>query len=125
MNTLSLQDLRILVVDDDRDSREMMIVALESEGAEVVAAESVESAFTALSNWQPDLLISDIRMPDADGYSFLQLLRSQSLMMPAIAVTAFAHEEDRQEALAAGYQCHLSKPIDLELLYRTIADLIR
>jgi CheY-like chemotaxis protein len=103
----------------------MMIVALESEGAEVVAAESVESAFTALSNWQPDLLISDIRMPDADGYSFLQLLRSQSLMMPAIAVTAFAHEEDRQEALAAGYQCHLSKPIDLELLYRTIADLIR
>lgn len=125
MNTLPLQDLKILVVDDDRDSREMMIVALESEGAEVVAADSVKSALAALSDWQPDLLISDIRMPDADGYGFLQVLRSKSLMIPAIAVTAFAHEEDRQEALAAGYQCHLTKPIDLELLYSTIAALVK
>ncbi len=125
MNTLPLQALRILVVDDDRDSREMMIVALEAEGAEVVAVESVQSALTALSDWQPDLLISDIRMPDSDGYSFLQTLRSQSLSFPAIAVTAFASKEDRQEALAAGYQDHLTKPIDLELLYSTITELIK
>lgn len=123
MNTLPLQALRILVVDDDRDSRDMMIAALEAEGAEVVAVESVHSAFTALSNWQPDLLISDIRMPDSDGYSFLQTLRSQSLTIPAIAVTAFAHEDDRQQALGAGYQFHLTKPIDLELLYSTIVEL--
>lgn len=125
MNTLPLQALRILVVDDDRDSREMMIVALEAEGAEVVAVESVRSAFTALSDWQPDVLISDIRMPDSDGYSFLQTLRSRSLTFPAIAITAFASLEDRQAALAAGYQYHLTKPIDLELLYSTLTDLIK
>ncbi|MER3432340.1 MAG: response regulator [Leptolyngbya sp. ERB_1_1] len=125
ISTLPLNALRILVVDDDRDSREMMIVALESEGAEVVAVESVQSAFTALLDWQPDLLISDIRMPDSDGYTFLQTLRSQSFNAPAIAVTAFAREDDRREALAAGYQSHLTKPIDLELLYSTIVELIK
>ncbi len=125
MNTLPLQALRILVVDDDRDSREMMVVALETEGAEVIAVESAQSAFAAMTTWKPDLLISDIRMPDADGYGFLQTLRSQSFDLPAIAVTAYAHDDDRQAAIAAGYQCHLSKPIDLELLYATIAELIK
>lgn len=125
MNTLPLQDSRILVVDDDRDSREMMIAALEAEGAEVIAVESAQSAFTALTTWQPDLLISDIRMPDADGYTFLQTLRSQSFKMPAIAVTAYAGDDDRLAALEAGYECHLSKPIDLELLYSTIAALMK
>ncbi|MBD1846199.1 response regulator [Cyanobacteria bacterium FACHB-63] len=125
MDTFPLKALRILVVDDDQDSREMMIAALEAEGAEVMAAESVQTALITLSTWQPNLLISDIRMPDADGYSFLKALRSQSITIPAIAVTAFAREDDRQEALAAGYQSHLSKPIDLELLYSTIAKLIR
>jgi len=125
MSTLPLQALRILVVDDDRDSREMMIAALEAEGAEVIAVECVKSAFAALSDWQPDLLISDIRMPDSDGYSFLQTLRSQSFNAPAIAVTSFAREDDRLEALAAGYQSHLTKPIDLDLLYSTITELIK
>ena len=120
MDTLLLQTLRILLVDDDRDSREMMIVALEAEGAEVIAVESVQAAFTALTHWLPDLIISDIRMPDADGYSFLEALRSQSFDISAIAVTAYASDDDRQAALAAGYKCHLSKPIDLELLYGTI-----
>ncbi|HTL90630.1 MAG TPA: response regulator [Leptolyngbya sp.] len=125
MNTLSLQDLKILVVDDDRDSREMMIVALEAEGAEVKAAESAQVALRTLTDWQPDLLVSDIRMPDADGYTFLQEVRSQSLDLPAIAVTAFAGEDDRIAALAAGFQQHLSKPIDLDLLYETIANLMQ
>ncbi|MBD2081251.1 response regulator [Leptolyngbya sp. FACHB-17] len=125
MDTFPLQALRILVVDDNQDSREMMIAALEAEGAEVIAAESAQAALITLSTWKPNLLISDIRMPDADGYSFLKALRSRSITIPAIAVTAFAREDDRQEALAAGYQSHLSKPIDLELLYSTIATLIR
>jgi two-component system, OmpR family, response regulator len=123
MNAPMLQALKILVVDDDRDSREMMVVALETEGAEVISAESVQSAFAALLQWRPDLIISDIRMPDADGYGFLEKLRSLDFNMPAIAVTAYARDEDREAALAAGYQCHLSKPVDLDLLYRTIAQL--
>jgi two-component system, OmpR family, response regulator len=124
MDAPALQDLRILVVDDDRDSRDMMLVALETEGAQVISVGSVQSAFEALMNWQPDLIISDIRMPDADGYGFLQSLRSKGFKMPAIAVTAFARDEDRRDALEAGYQCHLPKPIDLDLLYRTIVELM-
>ncbi|MBE9011505.1 response regulator [Pseudanabaenaceae cyanobacterium LEGE 13415] len=124
METLPLQGLRILLVEDDQDSRDMMIVALEAEGAEVVAAENVRSAFAVLSDWQPELLISDIRMPDSDGFSFLQELRSRSITIPAIAVTGSADEDERKQALEAGFQCHLPKPIDLELLYRTIAELV-
>lgn len=125
MDTLLLEAVRILVVDDDRDSREMMIVALEAEGAEVIAAASVQAALSTLSIWQPHILISDIRMPDADGYSFLKTLRSRCITIPAIALTAFARESDREEAFAAGYQSHLSKPIDLELLYSTIFKLVK
>ncbi|GAP94501.1 response regulator [Leptolyngbya sp. NIES-2104] len=124
MNTLPLQGLRILLVEDEPDSREMMIVALEAEGAEIVAVENVTSAFTALSGWQPDLLISDIRMPDSDGFTFLQTLRSQSILIPAIAVTGSATDDERKEAFAAGFQRHLPKPIDLDLLYQTITELI-
>lgn len=124
MNTLPLRDLRILLVEDDLDSREMMIVALEAEGAEVVAVEDVQSAFTALSDWQPALLISDIRMPDSDGFSFLQALRSRAIMIPAIAVTGSTSDDERKEAFAAGFQRHLPKPIDLDLLYRTIVELM-
>ncbi|MGG6263539.1 response regulator [Leptolyngbya sp. AN03gr2] len=124
MEALPLQGLRILLVEDDRDSRDMMIVALEAEGAEVVATEDVRSAFAALSTWQPDLVISDIRMPDSDGFSFLQELRSRSITIPAIAVTGSADEDERKQAFDAGFQRHLPKPIDLELLYSTITELI-
>lgn len=123
MDAPVLRGLQILVIDDDRDSREMMVVALEAEGAEVVSVETVQSAFEALSGWKPDFIVSDIRMPDADGYGFLQGLRSRNFNIPAIAVTAFARDEDRQAALDAGYQDHLSKPVDLDLLYKTIAKL--
>lgn len=123
MDAPVLQGLKILVVDDDRDSREMMVVALEAEGAKVISAETVQSALDAVSNWKPDFIISDIRMPDADGYGFLQSLQSRNLNVPAIAVTAFARDEDRQAAIDAGFRYHLSKPVDLDLLYRTIADL--
>ncbi|MCU0549381.1 MAG: response regulator [Leptolyngbya sp. Prado105] len=124
MNAPVLQDLRLLVVDDDRDSRDMMVAALESEGAEVISVASARSAFEALSNWRPDVILSDIRMPDADGYQFLQSLQSRGFNIPAIAVTAFVRDEDRQAAFDAGYQHHLSKPVDLDLLYQTIAQLM-
>lgn len=124
METLPLHGLKILLVEDDRDSRDMMIVALEAEGAEVVAVETVQAALLVLSDWQPSLLISDIRMPDSDGFTFLQTLRSRSVTIPAIAVTGSADEDERKQAFAAGFQRHLPKPIDLDLLYRTIAELI-
>jgi two-component system, OmpR family, response regulator len=123
MDALVLQALKILVVDDDRDSREMMVIALETEGAEVKSVESVQAALDALLDWQPNLVISDIRMPDADGYEFLAKLRDRNLTMPAIAVTAFARDDDRTAALEAGYARHLTKPIDLDLLYQTILGL--
>lgn len=124
MDTLPLQGLRILLLEDEPDSREMMIVALEAEGAEVVAVETVRAALSTLSDWKPALLISDIRMPDSDGLTFLQTLRSQSIMIPAIAVTGSATDDERKEAFAAGFQRHLPKPIDLDLLYSTITELI-
>lgn len=125
MTNFTLQALRILVVDDDRDSRDFMIVALEGEGAEVKAARSVAEAMMAIADWQPDLLISDIRMPDTDGYSLIRQFREQFASTPAIALTAFARNEDREEALAAGFQRHIPKPVDLMELYDAIATLIR
>ena len=121
MNDLLLQALRILVVDDDADSRGFMIVALEGEGAEVREAGSVSEALALISEWKPDVLISDIRMPDDDGYGLLRQIQERSLSIPAIALTAFARNEDRAAALAAGFQCHLPKPVDLTELYAAIA----
>jgi two-component system, OmpR family, response regulator len=129
MSNYTLQALRILVVDDDADSRDFMTVALEGEGAEVKAVGSVAEALTTIEDWRPDVLVSDIRMPDEDGYHLMRQVRKQSVSNPAdrlpigIALTAFARDEDREEALSAGYQAHLPKPVDLAELYRTIAQL--
>jgi CheY-like chemotaxis protein len=131
MSNYTLQTLRILVVDDDADSRDFMTVALEGEGAEVKAVGSVAEALATIEDWQPDVLVSDIRMPDEDGYHLMRQLREQSMsrstgssVVPiGIALTAFARDEDREEALSAGYQAHLPKPVDLLELYRTIAQL--
>jgi hypothetical protein len=131
MSHYTLQALRILVVDDDADSRDFMTVALEGEGADVKAVGSVAEALTTIEAWHPDVLVSDIRMPDEDGYQLMRQVREQSVSSSTdrstvpigIALTAFARDEDREEALAAGYQAHLPKPVDLLELYRTIAQL--
>lgn len=130
MNEFLLQALRILVVDDDRDSREMMTVALEAEGAVVLSVDSIQAAETAIEHWQPDILISDIRMPDGNGYELIQSIRSKALpkagdMLPAIALTAFSGAEERQASLSAGFQQHLTKPVDLNELYLAIAALAK
>lgn len=126
-----LHGLRILIIDDDLDAQILLQSILQGCGAEVVAAVSANEGFSTLtSSAKPfDLLISDIGMPGEDGYTFLRRVRSlqveQGGQIPAIAITAYAREEDRQAALAAGFQSHLPKPIDPTQLVTLIADLVR
>jgi signal transduction histidine kinase/CheY-like chemotaxis protein len=112
----SLAGLRILVVDDELDAREVMRLLLERGGARVRTAESAAQALDAIRQDQPDLLISDIAMPLEDGYRMMRRLRAMEegarLRLPAIALTAYASDEDSRRARAAGFDAHLSKPVD-------------
>lgn len=113
---LGLQGIKAIVVDDDKDARELMTFILEQQGAEVQGAATAQAALTLLQHFYPDILISDIGMPDADGYFLLRTLRAiaddRLRNIPAIALTAYAREEDRQHALSVGFQSHLAKPFD-------------
>lgn len=123
----TLANLQLLVVDDDDDTREFLIALLEDEGAMVRSAASVAGALNALESYWPDLLLSDIGMPEADGYELIARVREMERLrggkMPAIALTAYAREEERQQALEAGFQMHLSKPVELTKLIAAIANL--
>jgi CheY-like chemotaxis protein len=122
-----LEELRILVVDDEPDTRELLTTIIESCGAQVMAADSAREAFKALEKFKPHLLVSDIAMPGEDGYSLIRRLRilgpEKGGMIPAISLTAYAREEDRRLALAAGFQRHLAKPIDPEDLLAAVREL--
>jgi signal transduction histidine kinase/DNA-binding response OmpR family regulator len=122
-----LQGLRILIVDDEPDAREFLAFLLKHEGATVVTASSAKEALHFLQQSQVDLLISDIGMPQIDGYTLLRKIRAltpeQGGQIPAIALTAYARESDRQEAIAAGFQKHISKPIQPEELMKIITHL--
>ena len=110
-----LSGIKILVVDDDADSREFIAFALEQAGAIVTAANSGIEALQALIQSPPDLLISDIGMPEMDGYTLMEQIRSLTIpqgRIPAIALTAYAGEADEQRAYQVGFQKHLAKPID-------------
>ncbi|MBD3884010.1 PAS domain-containing protein [Phormidium tenue FACHB-886] len=122
-----LQGMRVLVVDDEPDSLEFLQVLLEQEGAIVTAVESAQTALTVLAQTSADVLVSDIQMPQMDGYSLIHQLRSlrQPEQLPAIALTAYASEVYREQSLAAGYQQHLAKPIDPPILVKAIAQLVR
>jgi signal transduction histidine kinase/ActR/RegA family two-component response regulator len=121
----SLRSIRILLVEDDDDTREFLRVALESAGATVDAVTSAEEARRELSGDAPDILISDIRMPKEDGYSLIQSLRNAGMSTPAIALTALARREDADAAYAAGFQLHLPKPIDTTGLIDAVANLVQ
>uniref|UniRef100_B8HS57 histidine kinase n=1 Tax=Cyanothece sp. (strain PCC 7425 / ATCC 29141) TaxID=395961 RepID=B8HS57_CYAP4 len=125
---LDLSNLNILVVDDEVDMRELMVTILETYGAQVRLAASAIDALNILQQWHPDLLISDIGMPDMDGYSLMQQVQAiataQQNSIPGIALTAYAGEIDQRQALAAGYQLHLAKPVEPEALVQAIATLI-
>ena len=123
----TLVNLQLLVVDDDDDTREFLIALLEEEGAMVRSASSVAEALAALESSWPDVLLSDIGMPGADGYELIARVREMEVlrggMMPAIALTAYARESERQQALEAGFQMHLSKPVEVTQLITGIANL--
>jgi len=114
--------VRVLVVDDDVDFLESLEVALRGRGAVVKTATSVQSALTALETWAPDVLISDLGMPDEDGYALIRSVRAGGSTVPAIALTAYAADHDRERSLAAGYQRHVGKPADPTAILEAIAD---
>ncbi|AFZ03826.1 response regulator [Calothrix sp. PCC 6303] len=120
-----LTGIKILTVDDDQDSRELLTVLLMQYGAEVTALTSAQDVLSTLeSSFQPDVLVSDIGMPDMDGYTLIRRIRAlapqQGGKVPAIALTSYARETDQQQALAAGFQRHIAKPIDPHQLAQAI-----
>jgi len=117
-----LSGLHILVVEDDTDSRNVLAVLLQRLGALVEAVASAQEAIERLSHRCPDVLISDIGMPEEDGYSLIRRVREicSADKLPAIALTAYARKQDALEALAAGFDCHLPKPIAPAQLVRAI-----
>ena len=123
-----LRALRILIVDDDDDARALVRRLLDDYGVQSMEASSVEEALQRVAEATPDLLISDISMPGADGYMLLRQLRDSGLdgeHLPALALTAFARPEDRTRAFSSGFQAHLGKPIDLESLLMALVGLAR
>ncbi|MEH2290703.1 PAS domain-containing hybrid sensor histidine kinase/response regulator [Nostoc sp.] len=130
VNDLSvLNGLQILVVDDNADTRELITFVLEESGAQVTAVGSVSEALEALRQFKPDVLISDIGMPDEDGYSLIRKVRAQEAEQEkkilAVALTAFARDEEHKLALQAGFQVHVSKPIEPEELVKVVANLTK
>ncbi len=121
----SLQGISVLVVDDDEESREVVAAHLESREASVLTATSSEQALAVLRRERVDVLLADIAMPGEDGYTLIRKLRSaaETASIPAAALTALARDEDRQQALDAGFQLHLAKPIDAGSLVAAVASL--
>ena len=120
-----LAAIRILVVEDDDDTRELVRVTLENAGASVDAVASARDARREMEADAPDVLISDIRMPEEDGYSLIRSLRTAGNETPAIALTALARREDADEARAAGFQAHIAKPVDSTGLIDAVASVVR
>jgi CheY-like chemotaxis protein len=118
----SLAGFKIIVVDDEPDSRNFIAFVLEEAGAEVIALSSALEALPVIQDSQYDLLVSDIGMPEMDGYMLLRQVRlnPKSKQIPAIALTAYAGEYDQKQALAAGFQQHMSKPVDADKLVQAI-----
>ena len=122
----SLRALRVLVIDDEADARELVATVLRSHGAEVLIATSVEQAVELIERCSPTILVSDIGMPGTDGYTLLRRLREldgNGAKIRAIALTAYAREEDRRRALDAGFQRYLAKPVEPEALVRMVGSL--
>ena len=125
---VELAGLKVLVLDDERDARELVQSVLEQGRAVVTLATSVAEALASIDREKPDVVVSDIGMPGEDGYAFIRKLRAlpreQGGRIPAIALTAYARAEDRRKALGAGFQNHAAKPIEPQELVLVIANLV-
>ena len=123
----SLQGLKVLVVDDEADTRELIGEVLRECGSEVIISRSAAEALVALEEQKPDILISDLAMPDEDGYSLISKIRAlpseRGGQIPAAALTAYARAEDRMRVLRSGFQFHLPKPVDSAELVTVVASL--
>jgi CheY-like chemotaxis protein len=124
-----LNGIQVLVVDDEPDSREFVAFVLEQAGANVLTATTAAEALTMLIRSEPNVLLSDIGMPDMDGYMLMQHVRAlppeQGGQVLAIALTAYAGDFNQQQALRAGFQRHVSKPVEPERLIQVISSLIK
>jgi CheY-like chemotaxis protein len=121
-----LDGIRVLVVDDEADARELVSTILTRCGSEVRCSESAADAMQTMREWEPDVLVSDIGMPIEDGYSFIKRVRrlrsKRAKDIPAVALTAYVNAVDRNKALTAGFQAHLPKPIEPQALVNLIAE---
>ncbi len=126
---LDLTGIRVLTVDDDPDARELLTVLLAQYGAEVLTVDSAAEVLANLESFQPDVLVSDIGMPEVDGYSLIKQIRTltpeKGGQIPAIALTAYAREDDHQRAITSGFQRHVTKPLDPEELVQAVVALVR
>jgi CheY-like chemotaxis protein len=126
---IRLDGVRVLVVDDESDSRDVMAQALEDCGAHVTRADNARDALDILENSEVDVLLADVAMPNQDGYELIRKIRASTAgriaAIPAAAVTAHARDDERRLALSAGFHLHVSKPIEIGQLTRTVQDLVR
>ena len=119
--------MRVLVVDDDSDTRQMLKAVLSECQADVITAASAAEAIKEIERRKPDVLVSDLGMPEQDGYELIKQVRetesADTAGIPALALTAYAKAEDRVRALAGGYQVHLSKPVEPAEFVLVVANL--
>jgi len=123
---VSLDRVRVLIVDDEPDARRALTRALQTAGALVTTAGGVAEAMALLPQTNPDLLLSDLAMPDEDGFDLIRKVRRAGRTvrdLPAVAVTAFANRQTRRDALLAGFQTHVAKPVDPHELAEVVASL--
>ena len=124
---VKLDGLLILVVDDEEDTRQLLVQSLTFYGATVITAKSAKSGLKQLKEKNPDVLVSDIGMPDEDGYSLIRKVRSladkHQKNIVAVALTAFTRPQDRMRALASGFNNHVGKPVEPDELATVIASL--
>jgi signal transduction histidine kinase/CheY-like chemotaxis protein len=128
VDELNLEGIRVMSVDDDPDARDLLASLLQQYGADVLVVASAAEVLANLASFRPDVLVSDIGMPEMDGYTLIQQIRAlppdQGGQIPAIALTAYAREGDYQQAISSGYQRHITKPLDPEELVRAITTLM-
>jgi CheY-like chemotaxis protein/anti-sigma regulatory factor (Ser/Thr protein kinase) len=118
-----IEGARIVIVDDDAAARNVMKAALTGAGADVRECVNAVEAYDAVTQWRPNIVISDLAMPNEDGYSLIRRIRDNGIAIPAVAITAYARSEDQAKVREAGFQRHVSKPFDPAELVRVVREL--